>query len=156
MHRNLVEISGISELIPSNIKDFKYVYTSRILNLPTDRPEIKRILRLTAKAIVNSKKVVYTPKSQSKDGQILTGIKLIVQGNLMLSLEYLPDSRSGFPITIDFTNPFTTYIVLNEDFDCNSDIVIDIYVQNFYFKHVSKRIIATNTLLLVNAAAQTS
>lgn len=150
MQVNLVEISGISDLIPTNVKNFKYIQLSRILNLPANRPNIERLLSITADTLINEKEVLYGSKSMSIAGQTLTGKSLIIKGNLKLTVEYLSDLDTQFPTIVDFANPFTAYIVLNENFDCDSDIIVDSYIHNIYFRHISKRKITTNSLVLLN------
>lgn len=126
--KGLIDISGICE--PDNttevIKNFPYwkqMYVSETLQIPTVKPDIEQINSIVVSVSIISKKVIKTPRSYDDtgatpvaepnlEGKLLTGRKLIIEGQLCQQIEYTADEDSQPVHSVHFYVPFSSYIIV--------------------------------------------
>lgn len=148
MENDLIEILGKASLLPQNLKSFKQIQIHRVLEISEETPNIVEILSISVKDKINNKRLILTPKGTSYEGQILTGKKLIIHGELNIKLEYLSNVLPNSPRTTDFRVPCSSYIILREEE--GDDLEIETYIPNIYVKLLSKRKIVVDVLILLN------
>jgi len=51
-----------------------------------------------------------------------------------------------------FTIPFSSYIILGEDFNCDADYEVEGYIEDIYIKQVGKRKLFKNVMILLHVA----
>lgn len=96
-------------------------------------------------------KVIKTPKAQSHEGQVLKEYKAIIHGNLHQKLEYIADEPSQSVHAAHFITPFSTYIVLEEDYVMGTPLHITPTIEDVYYKLLDKRHIFKNVTLYLEA-----
>lgn len=151
--KNLIEYVGIvdSDQLPEQMTSFKQLTVQENLTIPSAKPDIEQIIRVMAEAVITSTKIIKTPTGTSKEGQILTGRKIIIEGVLNQKIEYVADEPTQSVHAAHFKVPFSTFIVLPEDFEDGTVVTIIPYIEDIYAKQVSKRDIFKNVTLLLDA-----
>ncbi|MCY6369536.1 DUF3794 domain-containing protein [Clostridium ganghwense] len=151
--KNLIEYVGIvdPEQLPEQMTSFKQLTVQENLTIPSAKPDIEQIVRVMAEAVITSTKIIETPIGKSKEGQILTGRKIIIEGMLNQKIEYVADEPTQSVHAAHFKVPFSTFIVLPEDFEDGTVVTIIPYIEDIYVKQVTKRDIFKNVTLLLDA-----
>lgn len=150
--RDLIEYSGLVDSIPvlPATANFKQFSLQENLIIPPAKPDIEQIVKVMAEVIIISTKVIRTPVSTSAEGQILTGKKLIIEGELSQKIEYVADEATQSVHAAHFRIPFSTFLILPADFVIGSPINVTGYIEDIYAKQLGKRDIFKNvTILLV-------
>ncbi|MCY6369538.1 DUF3794 domain-containing protein [Clostridium ganghwense] len=149
--KGLIDYSGIADIFPKDPKCFKQLTVQENLIIPSVKPDIEQIVRVIAEVIITNTRVIKTPVSISSEGQILTGWKLIVEGELKQKIEYVADEPTQSVHAAHFTVPFSTYIVLPEDFNEGCLINVVPYIEDIYVQQIDKRTLFKNVVLFLDA-----
>ena len=151
MVKNLIEYSGLADSLPENPKAFKQFSVQETLCLPDAKPDIEQIVKVVAQVVITSTKVIRTPVGVSLEGQILTGYKLIVEGEIVQKIEYVADEPTQSVHAAHFTVPFSTFIVLPSTFHIGTPIVVTGYIEDIFADLIDKRCIFKNVTILLDA-----
>lgn len=149
------KISYCSEKSTSKIKlgmsTFKQLCINRDLCVSPCKPGIKEINNIQTDIIIDDYYDIATPKIISSEGQILTGNKLIIRGFFNEILEYISDD-SMESICIDiYKIPFSTFIILPEDYVLGSNLAIETVVEDVSLDKINCRSFFMNITFLINA-----
>lgn len=124
----LIDISGICD--PSNATDviirypyWKQMYLSESLEIPVQKPDAEQINTVVASVNILRKTVIATPRSYNDtgaepvplpnlEGKLLTGRKLIVEGQICQQIEYTANESAQPVHSVEFFVPFSSYIVV--------------------------------------------
>lgn len=127
---SLIDISGLCD--PTNttdvIRDFPYwkqMYLSESLEIPPQKPIAEQINSIVVSVNILKQKVIATPRSYNDSGQapialpnlegkLLTGRKLVIEGQLCQQIEYTASEASQPVHSAEFFVPFSSYIVIPE------------------------------------------
>lgn len=149
--KGLVEYSGIADIFPKNPKCFKQLTVQENLVIPFVKPDVEQIVRVIAEVKINSTRIIETPESTSPEGQILTGWKVIVEGELAQKVEYVADEPRQSVHAAHFSVPFSSYIVLPRDFDNCCILNVVGYIEDIYIQLIDKRTLFKNVVLFLDA-----
>lgn len=149
--KGLIEYSGIADILPDKPTSFKQLTVQENLTIPSVKPDVEQIVRVLAEVKIITTRVIKTPVSVSAEGQILTGWKLVVEGELLQKLEYVADEPTQSVHAAHFRVPFSTYIVLPEDFSEGSIVAVTPYIEDIYIQQLDKRHLFKNVVLFINA-----
>lgn len=151
--KNLIELDGIADFLPefsepyAPIKEFNVQET---LDIPTAKPDIEQIIKVKSEINITSTKVIKTPVSVSIDEQRLTGWKVIVEGELKQTVQYVADEPTQSVHGAHFDVPFSIFIVLPPDYEEGNCVSVEGYIEDIYAEKIGKRQIFKNiTILLV-------
>lgn len=132
-----------------------------ILTIPECKPTIEEIDKIYISAKVNSVRIIKTPKSPkndkgefipSKEGTILTGRKLLVDGSLCQTIVYTANNRAQTVHAANFEIPFCVHIVIDEDANIELDkYCVDICIEDVFATVVDKKNIFKNVTLFLQA-----
>lgn len=148
---NLIEINGIcnSNDVSSVLNDFPYwkqMYISETLLIPSQKPDIETVNSVNISSDIICKHVITTPRSfddtgatpvpmPNLEGKLLTGRKLIIEGQLCQKVVYTADLADQPVHSAHFYVPFSSYIVVPKDIvftDVNGNqITVDACNVNF-------------------------
>lgn len=150
---NLIEYVGLVDLndLPTEMESFKQLTVQENLTIPAAKPDIEQIIRVMAEASITSTKIIETPIGKSIEGQILTGRKIIIEGMLNQKIEYVADEPTQSVHAAHFKIPFSTFIVLPENFDVGTVVTIVPYIEDIFAKQLDKRNIFKNVTFLLHA-----
>lgn len=152
MVKNLIEYSGLADTLPENPTAFKQFSVQETLCLPDAKPDIEQIVKVVAQVVITSTKVIRTPVGESLEGQILTGYKLIVEGEIRQKIEYVADEPTQSVHAAHFNMPFSTFIVLPGTFSIGTPIIVTGYIEDIFAEMIDKRCIFKNVTLLLDAS----
>lgn len=149
--RKLIQYDGISSDIPKSTDVFKQLFVEDTFCLPDAKPDIEQIVKVIADIEIKHTKVIKTPKGVSMEGQVLTGWKLVIEGCVKLKIQYVADEPEQ-PVHGAHVNiPFSTYVVLPENFIVGTPVPVFGYIEDIFSMQVSPRCIFNNITLLITA-----
>ena len=149
--KGLVEYSGLADIFPKDPECFKQLTVQEDLEIPSVKPDIEQIVRVIAEVVITDKYIIKTPVATSDEGQILTGWKLIVEGELRQKIEYVADEPTQSVHAAHFAVPFSTFIVLPENFSENCIVNVVPYIEDIYVQQLDKRRLFKNVVLFLDA-----
>lgn len=147
----LIEISGISDIKPINPTMFKQLSVQENLEIPSAKPDIEQIVSVNVGIKIKNTYVINTPVGFSREGQNLTGHKLVVEGLLIQKVEYVADEPTQSVHAAHFEVPFSTYIVLPLGFVPGTKLDVTGYIEDIYVQLLCKRTIFKNVTILLDA-----
>lgn len=128
---------------------FKQLNIKNNLSIQACKPGIEEINSVTGKADTLNSYIIETPLGTSREGQKLTGHKLVFHGILKLEVEYTADDKEQTVYSESFSLPFSSYVVLPPEFKSDSTAKVKTVVENIYFKQTSNLCFFTNSTVLV-------
>lgn len=128
--KNLVEYSGINSVLPNNPTIFTQFNISQNLCVPTQKPDIERLLKVNTQIFIDDYKIIKTPVGTSLEGQILTGNKVIAYGRILYTIMYVANKDDQSVHSAHFEIPFCRFIVLPVGFSLYTPIKIIPYIEN--------------------------
>jgi len=149
--KNLVEISGLADSLPQNPTVFKQFTVQETLVLLDAKPDIEQIVKVIAQVVITSTRVIKTPVGRSLEGQILSGFKIIVQGEVTQKIEYVADECTKSVHSAHFDVPFSTFIVLPSCYEIGTPVLVNAYIEDLYVDLIDKRTISKNVILFLDA-----
>ncbi|MGL4740667.1 MAG: hypothetical protein ACRC41_07660 [Sarcina sp.] len=130
--------------------NFNIVEKDNILKISDPKPKVKAIDSIKGDIDIYKSYIIDTSKSESIEGKILTGYKLMIYGVLKQSVEYTALTSGDEIYSIVYEIPFYDSIVLPVGFDSSSKIEPYGRIQNNIYKLLSdNRIYTSNTILLL-------
>lgn len=133
------------------LSTFKSISIENKFELESGKFDIFDINDLKADVRVKNFHIVKTPTSISNEGQILSGYKLIVQGVITQSLEYVSDYFNQGLKTSTFESVFSSYIVLPNNFPIHSKLKVESTIEDIYYYKIDSRHFFENISLLISA-----
>ena len=162
VEQEIIDINGLCD--PTSLDLTTNPYWTQIsipetLIIPEQKPDIEQINSVNVSAEIIRQKVIVTPTSavRNVEGKLVSGRKLIVEGNICQNVSYtalVPDQSVH---TAHFVVPFSAYIVipvtitvggvtvdtLEVNFQVNTCIE-DVFIKSFCARQIFKNV----TLLL--------
>lgn len=148
----LIEFLGVSDSLPPHIKNFKQLETQGIHEIAKVRPGIEQILTVSADAEIAETNLINTPKSLSLEGQNLTGLSIVAQGEAHYEVQYTSDDDTQFVCCANFHESFNTCIVLDENFPRDAELTVTPYVMDVHVRQMGKRKLFISALVLLNVS----
>lgn len=150
IQRNLISYTGISNCKASNILYFKQLNIDYTLCIPNKKPNIDQIVRVWVDTDVIDTEIIKTPICTSIEGQVLTGYKLLVCGDIKLKIEYMACDTTQSVHTAHTSVPFCGDIVLPSNININSLIKSSVLVEDITSDRLDCRCIYNNiTMMLI-------
>lgn len=126
--KGIVDISGLCDPgdttdVIKNYPYWKQMTISESLAIPAVKPQAEHVNTVTTTVTILRKKVIKTPRSYhdsgatpipvpNLEGRLLTGRKLIVEGQLCQLVEYTATDAPQPVHSVEFFVPFSAYIVV--------------------------------------------
>lgn len=142
--------STSTDIINLGIANFKQISIEEYLKIPPQKPDVDQINVANASINIVKCHVVRTNKVKSIEGQILSGYKLIIYGMLKITIEYTACDKSQSVHSAHYDVPFSTFIVLPENYNTGSKMEVDPVVEDVYSKVVNCRLFFANITALIN------
>lgn len=128
----------------ANLSSFKQISREETVSIPNQKPDIEEILNTLVDVVVTDTKVIETIKSISLEGQKLSGFKLIVEGKFNQKVEYIADLPDQPVHAAHFVVPFSTFIILPENFEMGTPIEVEAEVEDIFTELLDPRTIFKN------------
>lgn len=152
-----IDITGLcnSADVTDTLTKYPYwiqMYLPETLSIPSQKPDAETINAVNVTISILRNEVVKTPISpeENLEGKILTGRKLIVEGNLCQKIVYTADEPEQSVHSAEFSVPFSAYIVVPKEYTFNSVVYdsLDInYEVNSCIEDLSVELLDPRTIL---------
>lgn len=180
----LIDISGLCD--PSNITTviseypyWKQMHITETLEIPEVKPDIEQINSISIAVTTIKQKVIKTPRTYDDsgiisipepnlEGKLLTGRKLIIEGQLCQQIEYTADEPEQSVHSVHFYVPFSAFIIVPLEVTINTqsgsktvdsaDVKFDVSgcVEDLSACIIDERTILKQVTLLMSAVPQYS
>ena len=169
VEQEIIDINGLCD--PTTFDFTVNPYWTQIsipetLEIPMQKPDIEQINSVNVSAEIIRQKVIITPTSTGAnvEGKIVTGRKLIIEGNICQVVSYtarVPDQKVH---TAHFAVPFSAYIVIPIEILINGvpvptldlNFQVNACIEDVFIKSFSDRQIFKNITLLLQAVPSPS
>ncbi|MGL4877020.1 SPOCS domain-containing protein [Paraclostridium dentum] len=128
---------------------FKEFSFSEILELPYMTCNSGQILKTSAKVDILDKKLIKTPVAQSIEGQMLTGLKIGINGEINTKITYTSDSNNQSIHVLNYKTSFYISTTIPSYIKSVESIRSNVYVENISIETYSENAICENLVLLL-------
>lgn len=166
-----IDIAGLCDINAFDLNLNPYwteISIPETLIIPSQKPSIEQINSVNISANIVKSKVIVTPRCPEADsvfipnyeGRIVTGRKLIVEGQLCQTVTYTADLPAQTVHSVHFVVPFSAYIVIpkyitiGEETDIDTlgvNFQVNVCVEDLFIKEFLDRCIFKNVTLLLQA-----
>ena len=136
---NCIDINGISSTFPPCSKSFQEIQWQDILTVSLHKPDMKQILCIKSTIEICKTRIIDTSYGKSCEGQRLTGKKCCVDGIVQNNIEYISYDKAQSVHAAEFSKLFSSFIVLERDFDCNLKFNIISCIENIFCMQLNER-----------------
>lgn len=149
------EIEGIIEkesgpVVDMGLMTFKQINIESYLGLPEDKVSLETLNVATADVAILNYHIVQTPKATSTEGQSLTGLNLVIRGQLNIMGEYTGLDMEQSIHSVHYSMPFSSFVVLPPNYTVGTQIDTMGVVENIYYKVVDIRTFYIDVSVLIN------
>ncbi|MGL4345840.1 MAG: hypothetical protein ACRCTE_11630, partial [Cellulosilyticaceae bacterium] len=137
--------------IPLALSTFKQFDLSSYFEISDQKPDLESINLISGNIHLIKHYIIKTPVATSIDEQKLTSHNLVFHGILELTAEYVSNEATHSIYSSYHTLPFSTFIVLPEDFPIHSHVHINAALQNVSFKLINNRAFFASASILAVA-----
>jgi hypothetical protein len=176
MDNRLISITGICDVCSLELHDddsWTEISIPENLILPREKPDIEQIVSANIVAKIIRTKVIVTPSTERApnfEGKLLTGRKLIIEGQLCQSITYTADFCNQPVHSAHFVVPFSAFIIIPKKVTIVNDCTccerkidslfinyqVNACVEDVFIQEISKRRIFKNVLLFLQAVPTTT
>lgn len=110
-----VNVGTSQNMLPITAKYFKEEIISEVLTIPSQKPNMERILKTLVSPEVVDFKLIETEVGYSNEGQNLTGYKLVVEVNIKEKITYVADEKTQSVHAAHYENMKSIFVVLPKE-----------------------------------------
>ncbi|MGL5380752.1 hypothetical protein [Clostridium sp.] len=147
--RDLIHYEGIETCRYTN-RSFRAMNIDNTFCIPVNKSDIEKIVKVGVNGKVYKYKLIKTPVGRSLEGQILTGYKLLIMGELQLEYQYVELEKKQNVHTVYNRVPFAGSVVMPEMFNICEILHPMILIEDIDTNKVSTRCIYTNVTIMLN------
>lgn len=161
LNGDLIDVKTFCNITDEALDEYLYwtqIFIPETLVIPDLKPDIEQINSVKVEVEILRKKVIITPTSdpvENQEGKILTGRKLIIEGQLCQTVTYTAQVPKQSVHTAHFIVPFSAFIVvpvlINSTDTLDINFRINACVEDVFIKQVCPRQIFKNVTLLLHA-----
>lgn len=148
----------IQDIMPSKVDYFKEEVISERLIIPSQKPDIERILNVIVSAEVEDVNLIETEVGMSNEGQNLTGYKLVVELKIKEKVTYVANEECQSVHSAHYESMKSMFIILPTEYNgedtCSlvraDRIQVSPYIEATKAKMIDGRTIHKCVLLLVD------
>lgn len=160
LNGDLIDVKTFCDITDEVLDEYSYwtqIFIPETLIIPDQKPDIEQINSVKVEVKIIRKKVIVTPNSltENQEGKILSGRKLIIEGQLCQTVTYTAQVPEQSIHTAHFIVPFSAFIVIpalinfTDTLDVN--FRVNACVEDVFIKKVCPRQIFKNVTLLLHA-----
>ena len=153
-------IKGISpqaqiEILLTNVRErlWTELFVPEILNIPSCKPDLQKILSVTSKLEILCQKVIATPSTpvDNFESTYTTGRKLIIEGVLRQRITYISCTETESVHSAHFDVPVSTFIILPSTASLTDRYRLSTVIEDIFVCGLNERQIFKNTTLFIKA-----
>lgn len=142
-------------------------YVPKILDIPTQKPDVEGIVSVNSCVEIISQRVVNTPvvtgytrmdgvfvpgeDIPNAEGTYLTGKKLIIEGIVRQKIIYTALAADQPLHSASFVIPFSTFIIVGADEPLSQKFILYPYLEDVFACRLSERSVFSNNTLFIKA-----
>lgn len=134
-----------------NLCNFNQINIDGYLSISHAKPNIDEINKISAKIEIVNSHVIRTYRDTSNEGKTLSGYKLIVNGKINKCIEYTACDEESSVHSEFYSEPFSSYIILEENYKIGTRIEVEGIVEQISFKKINRRCLFNYISLLLTA-----
>ncbi len=138
----------VSDTVKNNVQNFKQIILNKKFKL--EKCNMMSVEDVTGSAKEKISYVIKTYEGKSEEGQILTGNKLILIGELLLNIEYTKDNEQCSMHTFIDNSEFGTFIILPKDYDGRT-LTSTINIEDISFEVIEQDVYINVVIMIVVA-----
>lgn len=139
----------INCLLNVSLPSFKQINIEEYINLPTHKEDMYCVENVNTDIIIKSFHTIKTPIATSNEGIVLSGHKLIIHGNITQIIRYTTLTSSNSVHSFEVEIPFSTFIILPNNYNIGSKIQIESKEEYTHFSLVNRRCMFENISILL-------
>lgn len=145
--KNLVEYRGIDSSVKEEFKNFRQCNYEWTFEVPYQKPDIQEITIVESSVSIIKESIVKTVVGKSLEGQIATGYKLLISGDIHYKIQY--SSVKSVQLLTEVI-PFSGFVTIEKNFISTSSVKPYVVIEDVSLNKLTPRCIYSNiTLLLV-------
>ena len=150
--KDLIEYEGIDNInISRNNNAFKQIIIDEVSSIPSDKPDIMQITKVSIESNIIDSYLVQTPIGKSIEGSNLTGLKLFISGNLKMKIQYLTREQRSLINSFFYKTAYSGSIVLPQGTKEKAYIAPGILIEDVFIKENGQKEIYTSISLILTA-----
>lgn len=155
INKDFIDIVGLCDpetidlTAPNNL--WTQISVPESLIIPEQKPDIEQINSVKIQTNIIKKKIIATPTGTNEEGKIITGRKLIVEGELVQAVTYTADVPEQTVHTAHFVVPFSAFIVIPGDTEFDDNFEINVCIEDVFITSFCPRQIFKNVTLFLQA-----
>ncbi|MGL4911887.1 MAG: hypothetical protein ACRC3Y_05570 [Romboutsia sp.] len=131
------------------LDSFKQVSLNEYINIPPHKSGIDYINNIDTKVIIKEYHPIKTPIATSRDGQVLSGYKLIIHGKISQVIQYTIKKNDQRVHYIEHESIFSSFVVLPCNYKIGDAIQVEGSVEHIYHNLVNSRSLLENIDILL-------
>lgn len=151
-------MSCSQNILPATAQYFKEELVSEVLLIPSNKPNIERVLDVLVSPVIEDYKVIETPLGVSNEGQNLSGVKLIVELRLKQKVTYVADEPTQTVHASHYETLKSMFVILPNDIDGRSAcdlvrsgrVIINPYIEAVDFRVLDCRHIYKSVMVFLD------
>lgn len=124
-----------------SLSSFKQISIDEYINLAPSKDDIESVQQINTDINIKSYHTIKTPIATSNEGLALSGYKLIIHGEVSQIIRYSAKKPNNPIYSFEHEMPFSTFIILPNDYMLGSKIQIDSNVEYIHKTLVNPRCI---------------
>lgn len=144
MDGDLIEYSGTSKYIPKNIECFKEFNIDSMIDIELNDRKIKEILRVNTSSEIKEFRVIKTPVGKSLEGENLTGKKCIIEGEIIIRIDYIEDDPNNKMYCKNYRENFSVGITLSK-----SLLNVNLLIPSIFIEEIEGELLEDNEILVI-------
>ena len=144
--------------MPETVVNFKEEVMNEILSIPTQKPDMERLLQTLVSTNVEEIKLIKTEKGLSNEGQYLTGYKLIVKLKIKEKVMYVANYPTQPIHAAHYEDVKNFFVILPEEIDgvpvCDlikyKKLIVTPYIECVEARMLDERHIQKCVMLLID------
>lgn len=145
------ETDQLKNSIKMTLSNFKTLNINDYFTIDKSSPLIKEINDIDTKVKIESQNIIKTPISISQEGEKLNEYKVIIHGTISQNFEYIADDEANATSSCEYKIPFSTYLILPQDFILGKKVELVSFVENIDLKKVNNETIFRSLELIIIA-----
>ncbi|MGL6104787.1 DUF7507 domain-containing protein, partial [Romboutsia sp.] len=133
------------------LSTFRQISIEEKLQIPPQKPCIESINDVKGEIEILNCHIIQTQEATSREGQHLTGYKLVVHGRLKQVVEYTANEPTQPVHSAHFNTPFSNFIMLPEDYIIGSKVDVEGIVEDIYSNVIDERCFFSNATVIITA-----
>lgn len=148
---NCIEYKGINKpnCDCNDLITFKEFSVSEMLQVPDSNYDINYILKVSSNLNILNKKIFKTPISTSAEGQVLTGLKLGVEGEINTSITYVSNTDEQSLSVINYKSKLYISTPIPNYINSVQSIEPNLYIESVNIEQLSEKLLSENFILLL-------